>query len=54
VLELLNSSGVLTVPGSGFGREFGGDHFRIVYLPGEEILQDAMDKLESFLSKSSK
>jgi aspartate/methionine/tyrosine aminotransferase len=54
VLELLNSSGVLTVPGSGFGREFGGDHFRIVYLPGEEILQDAMDKLESFISKSSK
>jgi len=54
VLDLLNSSGVLTVPGSGFGREFGADHFRIVYLPGEEVLQDAMDKLESFISKSSK
>ncbi|MGB8165552.1 MAG: aminotransferase class I/II-fold pyridoxal phosphate-dependent enzyme, partial [Nitrososphaeraceae archaeon] len=33
VLDLLNETGVLTVHGSGFGSNFGTDHFRIVYLP---------------------
>ncbi|MFZ0894343.1 MAG: aminotransferase class I/II-fold pyridoxal phosphate-dependent enzyme [Candidatus Nitrosopolaris sp.] len=54
VLDLLNSTGVLTVQGSGFGREFGAGHFRIVYLPPENVLEEAMDKIESFVSKSSK
>ena len=54
VLDLLNSTGVLTVQGSGFGREFGAGHFRIVYLPPENVLEDAMDKIESFVSRSSK
>jgi alanine-synthesizing transaminase len=54
VLELLNRTGVLTVQGSGFGSEFGGSHFRIVYLANEELLESAMDKLEHFVIKSSK
>ncbi|MGC1927881.1 MAG: aminotransferase class I/II-fold pyridoxal phosphate-dependent enzyme [Candidatus Nitrosopolaris sp.] len=54
VLDLLNSTGVLTVQGSGFGREFGAGHFRIVYLPKETVLEEAMDKLESFILRSSK
>jgi len=54
VLDLLNSTGVLTVQGSGFGREFGAGHFRIVYLPPENVLEEAMDKIESFVSRSSK
>ena len=54
VLDLLNSTGVLTVQGSGFGREFGAGHFRIVYLPPENLLEEAMDKLEIFISRSSK
>ena len=54
VLDLLNSTGVLTVQGSGFGREFGAGHFRIVYLPPENVLEEAMDKLEIFISRSSK
>ncbi|HJT49988.1 MAG TPA: aminotransferase class I/II-fold pyridoxal phosphate-dependent enzyme [Nitrososphaeraceae archaeon] len=54
VLELLNNTGVLTVHGSGFGSEFGGGHFRIVYLANEMLLESAMDKLESFVTKSSK
>lgn len=54
VLDLLNSTGVLAVQGSGFGREFGAGHFRIVYLPPENVLEEAMDKLEIFISKSSK
>ena len=54
VLDLLNNTGVLTVHGSGFGTAFGAGHFRIVYLPPEEFLVQAMDKLERFIYKSSK
>jgi alanine-synthesizing transaminase len=49
VLDLLNNTGVLTVHGSGFGSTFGANHFRIVYLAKEELLEQAMDKLEKFL-----
>ena len=51
MLDLLDSTGVLTVQGSGFGREFGAGHFRIVYLPPENVLEEAMDKIESFVSE---
>jgi alanine-synthesizing transaminase len=54
VIDLLNSTGVLTVHGSGFGTAFGASHFRIVYLPKEETLEQAIDNLESFLYQSSK
>lgn len=50
VIDLLNNTGVLTVHGSGFGSTFGADHFRIVYLAKEELLEQAMDKLEKFLA----
>ena len=48
VLDLLNKTGILTVHGSGFG-ELGKGHFRIVYLPNEQVLQEAMDKLSDFI-----
>jgi aspartate/methionine/tyrosine aminotransferase len=48
VIELLNSTGVLTVHGSGFG-SMGTGHFRIVYLPQEAILNKSMDKIEKFI-----
>src|SRR6476646_3357192 len=51
VLDLLNNTGVLTVHGSGFGTAFGAGHFRIVYLPTEDVLEQAMDKLEDFIHK---
>lgn len=54
VLDLLNSTGVLTVHGSGFGKAFGSSHFRMVYLPREEVLERAMDKLELFMHESCK
>jgi aspartate/methionine/tyrosine aminotransferase len=50
VLDLLNSTGVLTVHGSGFGTAFGGGHFRIVYLPTEDVLEEAMDRMEGFIT----
>ena len=49
VLELLKQKGVLTVHGSGFGIQYGSDHFRIVYLPKMEILESSMDKIEDFV-----
>src|SRR6478735_5894429 len=54
VLDLLNETGVLTVHGSGFGSNFGSDNFRIVYLPQEQILDEAMDKLEHFINGPAK
>jgi alanine-synthesizing transaminase len=53
VIDLLNNTGVLTVHGSGFGSTYGSGHFRIVYLPPEEMLEKAMDKLERFLNIKS-
>lgn len=52
VIDLLNSTGVLTVHGSGFGTAHGSGHFRIVYLPPEDMLERAMDKLEKFVKSS--
>jgi len=50
VLELLNSKGVLTVHGSGFGIKYGSDHFRLVFLPNLESLASSLDKIEEFVS----
>jgi aspartate/methionine/tyrosine aminotransferase len=52
VLNLLNKTGILTVHGSGFG-ELGRGHFRIVYLPNEQVLEEAMDKLSDFVNDSN-
>ena len=52
VLNLLNKTGILTVHGSGFG-ELGRGHFRIVYLPKEQVLEEAMDKLSDFVNDSN-
>jgi aspartate/methionine/tyrosine aminotransferase len=52
VLNLLNKTGILTVHGSGFG-ELGRGHFRIVYLPNEQVLEEAMDKLGDFVNNSN-
>ncbi len=49
VISLLYKTGVLTVHGSGFGTKFGKGHFRIVYLAQEELLEEAMNKLDSFI-----
>ena len=53
VLDLLNKTGILTVHGSGFG-ELGKGHFRIVYLPNEQVLQEAMDKLSNFINTKNR
>ena len=51
VTELLNSKGVLTVHGSGFGSKYGSGHFRLVFLPSIETLDSALNKIEEFISQ---
>ncbi|MFQ5782646.1 MAG: aminotransferase class I/II-fold pyridoxal phosphate-dependent enzyme, partial [Nitrosopumilus sp.] len=49
VIKLLETKGVLTVHGSGFGKQYGSGHFRLVFLPSLEVLDSAMNKIEDFV-----
>ena len=51
VLDLLKEAHVLVVNGSGFCSIYGKNHFRAVILPTMEMLEEAFDKLESFMNK---
>lgn len=51
VLDVLNNTGVVFVPGSGFGQEYGSGHFRSVFLPQPEMITEAMNRLEQFMAK---
>lgn len=53
VLELLKETGVLFVHGSGFDPIYGANHFRGVFLPPFEILEQAFDQLQRFMEKNS-
>lgn len=50
VMGLLEKKGVLAVHGSGFGSQYGSGHFRIVYLPGEDVLERALAGIEEFVA----
>ena len=47
-LDLLKEKRILIVPGSGFNWKQP-DHFRVVYLPRVEVLEEATEKLADFL-----
>jgi alanine-synthesizing transaminase len=49
VRELLTQKHVLVVHGSGFGQKPGTRHFRIVFLPDEQILTKAYDAIADFI-----
>jgi len=51
VVGMLREEGVATVHGSGFDMP---QHFRIVYLPNEKILNEAFDKIEKYVKKVRK
>ena len=51
VLDLLHEEHVLVVHGSGFSPELGKGHFRIVYLPDPEVLNEAFNRIDSFLKR---
>jgi alanine-synthesizing transaminase len=51
VKDVLRETGVVFVPGSGFGTEYGAGHFRSVFLPPTEIIDEAMNRLGRFMAK---
>ena len=46
--SLVRETGVVVVPGSGFGQMPGSSHFRVVFLPPEDILREACEKITQF------
>jgi len=52
VLELLKATGVLVVHGSGFDPVYGAGHFRAVFLPPIETLEEAFNQVERFMEKN--
>ncbi len=51
VAELIKETGVVVVPGAGFGEEPGSKHFRLVFLPNEKTLEKAYEKIAEFTKK---
>uniref|UniRef100_A0A832G5X4 alanine transaminase n=1 Tax=Ignavibacterium album TaxID=591197 RepID=A0A832G5X4_9BACT len=51
VSELIKETGVVVVPGSGFGQVPGTQHFRVVFLPNEKILEKAYKAIGDFYQK---
>lgn len=49
VLDVLKKTGVLFVHGSGFCNTYGVGHFRGVFLPPIDVLENAFDMLEKFM-----
>ena len=47
-LRLLDATGLVAVPGSGFGQEEGTYHFRSTFLPPEDDLDAVVDALGEF------
>jgi alanine-synthesizing transaminase len=48
VKELILNTGVVVVPGNGFGQKPGSSHFRVVFLPNEKILKEAYSDIAKF------
>jgi alanine-synthesizing transaminase len=53
VADLIRETGVVVVHGDGFGQRPGTRHMRVVFLPQEEILEEAFNRLEKFMAKRS-
>jgi tyrosine/nicotianamine family aminotransferase len=53
VTDLLEETGVLVVHGSGFDPHYGKNHFRTIFLPPEELLQEAFEAIEQFMKRNS-
>jgi len=51
VTDLLRETGVIVVNGSGFDPDYGKGHFRAVFLPPEEMLNQAFDAVEEFMRR---
>jgi alanine-synthesizing transaminase len=54
VQEVLRATGVVVVHGSGFGQVPGTKHFRVVFLPTEDVLEKAFDQIATFMASWQK
>lgn len=43
--QILDETGIVLVPGSGFGQEDGTLHFRTTFLPAEDIMEATLKRL---------
>ncbi|NQU05684.1 MAG: aminotransferase class I/II-fold pyridoxal phosphate-dependent enzyme [Calditrichaeota bacterium] len=50
VAGLIKETGVVVVPGSGFGQVPGTKHFRVVFLPPEDVLEKAYREISRFVN----
>ncbi|OCC15568.1 Aspartate aminotransferase [Dissulfuribacter thermophilus] len=53
VKSLIRETGVVVVHGSGFGSLPETPHFRLVFLPPEDVLNEAYDRIEKFMKQYS-
>jgi len=51
VSELIKATGVVVVPGSGFGQRPGTKHFRVVFLPQDNVLEKAYKNIGEFFEQ---
>ena len=51
VSELIKATGVVVVPGGGFGQKPGTKHFRAVFLPQDEVLEKAYSNISQFFEE---
>lgn len=51
VAELIKETGVVVVPGTGFGQVPGTNHMRVVFLPQDDVLEKAYKKIVEFYTK---
>ncbi len=49
--KMIEATGVVVVPGSGFGQVPGTRHFRVVFLPPEDVLEKAYNAIGDFMKK---
>ncbi|RYG97755.1 hypothetical protein EON65_52385 [archaeon] len=47
-MQLLEKTGIVVVPGSGFKQKEGTMHFRTTILPSEDILGEVVEQMKKF------
>jgi len=53
-IQLLKTTGVILVPGKGFGQKPGTNHFRIVICPTEDVIKESFELVSEFYSDYKK
>jgi alanine-synthesizing transaminase len=48
-VDLVKKTGVLVVNGSGFDQTYGAEHFRTVFLPPVNVIDEATNRIEKFM-----